>query len=370
MNKISNNKVIISGGGTGGHVFPAIAIANALKDIEQSIQILFVGAKGKLEMNKVPDAGYNIIGLPIAGFQRRLTIKNITFFFKLFYSIIKSHKILKTFKPGVVIGVGGYASGPLLYVASKKKIPVIIQEQNSYAGVTNKILAKKAEKICVAYENMEKYFPKDKIILTGNPVRKDLFKEINKDEAIKYFSLDKNKKTLLVLGGSLGARTINQSMINDLKIFEQENIQVIWQTGKYFYQNACDEVKSSNYKNVIVHEFITRMDLVYNIADLIISRAGAGTISELCLLAKPTILVPSPNVAENHQMKNALALADNNAAIMIKDTDAKTELINKAVEVISNNDMLNSLSENIYKMAIKDSDKLIANEIFKILNKT
>lgn len=365
--KHKNKNIIISGGGTGGHIFPAISIANAIKEIKPDTNILFVGALGKIEMEKVPAAGYEIIGLPVAGLQRRVTFKNVSFLFKLISSLIQSRKIIKQFKPDVVVGVGGYASGPVLRIANQKGIPTLIQEQNSYAGITNKLLAKKAKKICVAYEGMEKYFPKNKILLTGNPVRQDLLDKIgNKDEAINYFNLDRNKKTILVVGGSLGARTINQSIIHDLSKIGNSNYQILWQTGKYYYNDAKKTTEETNYKNVKVLDFITRMDLAYSVADIIISRAGAGTISELCLVGKPVILVPSPNVAEDHQTKNAMALVTKDAAKMIKDSEAKEKLVGTALTLLESEIELKNLSENINRMALRDSARIIAEEVLKL----
>ncbi|MFC2151275.1 undecaprenyldiphospho-muramoylpentapeptide beta-N-acetylglucosaminyltransferase [Bacteroidota bacterium] len=365
--KQKNKNIIISGGGTGGHVFPAISIANAIKEIEPETNILFVGALGRIEMEKVPAAGYKIIGLPVAGLQRKLTYKNISFIFKLISSLKESKQIIKNFKPDVVVGVGGYASGPILREANNKRIPTLIQEQNSYAGITNKLLAKKAKKICVAYEGMEKYFPKDKIILTGNPVRQDLLNKIdNRTEALRHFELDENKKTVLIIGGSLGARTINQSVIKDLEKVGNSNFQLLWQTGKYYYEDAKKCADSYGFENIKVLDFIKRMDFAYAAADIIISRAGAGTISELCLVGKPVILVPSPNVAEDHQTKNALALVDKKAAIIVKDLEAKEQLINTAIDLIRNEKLINILSDNIKGMALRDSAKIIAEEVLKL----
>ena len=365
--KPKNKNIIISGGGTGGHIFPAISIANAIKEIEPETNILFVGALGRIEMEKVPAAGYDIIGLPVAGLQRRLTIKNISFIFKLISSLRKSRNIIKDFKPDVVVGVGGYASGPVLRIANKRGIPTVIQEQNSYAGITNKLLAKKAKKICVAYEGMEKYFPKEKIILTGNPVRQDLLEKIgSKEEAIKHFKLEQDKKTILVIGGSLGARTINQSLIGDIEKIGKSEFQLLWQTGKYYFDDAQKVVEESDCKNIKVLDFIIRMDMAYSAADIIISRAGAGTISELCLIEKPVVLVPSPNVAEDHQTKNAMALVNKNAAIMIKDTEAREKLIDSALDLIQNKEQIKILSENIKGMALRDSAKIIAKEVLKL----
>ncbi|MFO7828582.1 MAG: undecaprenyldiphospho-muramoylpentapeptide beta-N-acetylglucosaminyltransferase [Bacteroidales bacterium] len=370
MKTTKNKNIIISGGGTGGHVFPAISIANAIRQIEPDSNILFVGALGKIEMEKVPAAGYEITGLPITGLQRRLSYKNIIFIFKLIKSLYQSRKIIKKFKPDVVVGVGGYASGPLLFMANRNNIPTLIQEQNSYAGITNKLLAKKARKICVAYEGMEKYFPKDKILITGNPIRQDLLDKIgSKDEGVEHFSLNKNKKTILLIGGSLGARTINQSVISNIDKIGNSGIQLLWQTGKYYYNDAKVAAENAGFENIKVLDFIVRMDYAYAVADIIISRAGAGTISELCLVGKPVVLVPSPNVAEDHQTKNAMALEKRNAAVMIKDSNAKQELIDTVLDLIHHDEKLNELSENIKEMALRDSAKIIAGEVLKLVEK-
>ena len=367
MNQKRNRNIIISGGGTGGHIFPAISIANAIKAIEPKCNILFVGALGKIEMEKVPAAGYEIIGLPVAGLHRRLTIKNLSFIFKLIKSLNKAKQIIKSFNPDVVVGVGGYASGPVLWMANKKGIPTLIQEQNSYAGVTNKLLAKKAKKICVAYEGMEKYFPEKKIILTGNPVRQDLLDKIgSRDEAIKYFDLDENKKTILVVGGSLGARTINQSIISGIELIGKSEFQLLWQTGKYYFNDAKTQADASGFKNIKVNDFIVRMDMAYAAADIIVSRAGAGTISELCLVGKPVILVPSPNVAEDHQTKNAMALVNKNAALMVKDSEANEKLIDTTLNLLDDENKMMELSVNIKAMALRDSAKIIAEEVMKL----
>jgi UDP-N-acetylglucosamine--N-acetylmuramyl-(pentapeptide) pyrophosphoryl-undecaprenol N-acetylglucosamine transferase len=363
-------RIIISGGGTGGHIFPAISIANALKEINPEVEILFVGAEGKMEMERVPKAGYNIVGLPVVGFQRKLTLKNVSFFFKLFKSMRMARKIIADFRPAVVVGVGGYASGPILKAAQKANIPTLIQEQNSYAGVTNKMLAAKAYKICVAYDGMEKYFPKDRILMTGNPVRQDLEKlTATKEEALKYFDINPNQKVILVLGGSLGARTINQSiMANMTELVTHHDITVIWQTGKIYYLDIKQQLAGYNAHNIRLFDFINRMDFAYAAADVIISRAGAGTISELCLVAKPSILVPSPNVAEDHQTHNAMALVKNNAAVMVTDANAKLELVNTAIALVSDNAKLKDLSANILKMALPNSANIIANEVLKLID--
>ncbi|MBN1251974.1 MAG: undecaprenyldiphospho-muramoylpentapeptide beta-N-acetylglucosaminyltransferase [Bacteroidales bacterium] len=365
---MKNKKIIISGGGTGGHIFPAISIANAIMEMENNTEILFVGAKGKIEMEKVPTAGYKIKGLPIRGIERKFTFSNIIVLFNLFISIIKSYLIIKKFKPDAVIGVGGYASAPVVYVASLLKIPTLLQEQNSFAGVTNKLLSKKAKKICVAYDNMDKFFSVEKIVKTGNPVREILYKsEINKKEAYKYFDINENKKTVLILGGSGGAKSINEAVINKLDLIKDSNFQFIWQTGKYYYDISKKAIENKDINNLKIFDFINKMEYAYSVTDLVISRAGAGTISELCIVSKASILVPSPNVADDHQTKNAIALLNNNAAILIKDEDAFENLIPKAIELIKDEELIEKLNANISKMAIKDSDKLIAKEIFNLL---
>ncbi|MDP4210441.1 MAG: undecaprenyldiphospho-muramoylpentapeptide beta-N-acetylglucosaminyltransferase [Bacteroidota bacterium] len=366
--KNKKTKIIISGGGTGGHIFPAISIANALKAIDPEIDILFVGAKGRMEMQKVPAAGYPIIGLPISGFQRKLSLKNLVVVTKLAYSLIRARQVIRKFKPDAVVGVGGYASGPVLKIASSMGIPTLLQEQNSYAGVTNRLLAEKAYKICVAYEHMERFFPAEKIILTGNPVRQDL-EDISgkRAEAIEFFNLDPNRKTLLVLGGSLGAFTINQSIRDHYGKLFVSGVQVIWQTGSRYYTEILEDTKKRTLSQIKVYDFISRMDLAYAAADLVISRAGAGTISELCLVGKPAVLVPSPNVAEDHQTKNAQALVDKDAARLIVDAEASTMLIDKALFFITNDSVLAKLSENISKMAKRDSAKRIAEEVLKLI---
>lgn len=362
------HKFIISGGGTGGHIFPAISIANALKRRFPDAEILFVGAKGRMEMERVPAAGYPIEGLPVSGFNRKNILKNLKVLFNLGRSILKARGIISRFKPQVAIGVGGYASAPTLKAASAFGIPTVIQEQNSYAGVTNKLLAKKASAICVAYENMGKFFPANKIIKTGNPVRQDLFSVNPKaTEAYQFFGFDPTKKTLLIVGGSLGARTINKSVMQFLKQLCDAQIQVIWQTGKIYIEEATRVALPYKCNELLITDFVSRMDYAYAIADLVISRAGASSISELCLLAKPSILVPSPNVAEDHQTQNALALVKHNAAVMIKDVEAQFNLIPKAIELIKNDKELHQLSKNILKLADKNSDERIVDEICKLL---
>jgi UDP-N-acetylglucosamine--N-acetylmuramyl-(pentapeptide) pyrophosphoryl-undecaprenol N-acetylglucosamine transferase len=363
-----NIRVIISGGGTGGHIFPALAIANALKKINPANEILFVGAEGRMEMEKVPAAGYKIEGLWISGFQRKLTLDNLSFPFKLISSLRKAGKIVKQFKPDVAVGVGGYASGPLLQKAASNKVPCLIQEQNSYPGVTNKILAKQVDTICVAYDGMDKYFPTSKIKKLGNPVRADILNtEGKKSDAAKFFGLDENKKTVLVVGGSLGARTINLSILNKLDAFNKADVQLIWQTGKSFYEQAA--TAAANFKNIKVFDFITKMDFAFAMADVVISRAGASTISELCIVAKPCVLVPSPNVAEDHQTKNALALVNVGAAILIKDNEANDKLVNQTLELLNNTSSLEQLIQNIKKLALPDSAMKIANEVIALATK-
>jgi UDP-N-acetylglucosamine--N-acetylmuramyl-(pentapeptide) pyrophosphoryl-undecaprenol N-acetylglucosamine transferase len=366
-----NLRIIISGGGTGGHIFPAVSIANAIKEICPETDILFVGAEGRMEMQRVPAAGYQIKGLPVAGFDRKNPFKNIPVLIKLFKSQRMAKQIIKDFQPHAAVGVGGYASGPTLKVAGNMGIPTLIQEQNSYAGVTNKLLAKQAHKICVAYEGMERFFDKSKIILTGNPVRQGLLNHsISRDEAIRMFHLDPQKKTVLILGGSLGARTINQCVIENIAKIRESGVQFIWQTGKIYINDAIAAIANAGEVNMLhVTDFISNMAAAYSAADLVISRAGAGSISEFCLLEKPVILVPSPNVAEDHQTKNALALVNKNAALYVKDANAKEELIDKAIQAVNQPDLLNNLSINIAKLAFPDSANIIAKEVIKLAKK-
>ncbi|MBO4999446.1 MAG: undecaprenyldiphospho-muramoylpentapeptide beta-N-acetylglucosaminyltransferase [Bacteroidaceae bacterium] len=366
-----NLRIIVSGGGTGGHIFPAISIANAIKEMRPNTEILFVGAEGRMEMQRVPAAGYPIKGLPVAGFDRKNLFKNIPVLIKLFKSQRMAKQIIKEFRPHAAVGVGGYASGPTLKVAGNLGIPTLLQEQNSYAGVTNKLLAKKAHKICVAYEGMERFFDKNKIILTGNPVRQGLLNHsINREEAIRSFHLDPTKKTVLILGGSLGARTINQCVIENLGKIKTSGVQFIWQTGKIYINEAIAAIANAGDVTMLhVTDFISNMASAYSAADLVISRAGAGSISEFCLLEKPIILVPSPNVAEDHQTKNALALVNKNAALYVKDTNAKEELIDKAIQTVNQPDLLNNLSINIGKLAFTDSANIIAKEVIKLAEK-
>ena len=363
-----NIRIIISGGGTGGHIFPAVSIANAIKEQHPEAEILFVGAEGRMEMQRVPAAGYQIIGLPVAGFDRKHLLKNISVLIKLMKSQIKARRIIKEFKPDAAVGVGGYASGPTLKVAGSMGIPTLIQEQNSYAGVTNKLLAKKACKICVAYEGMERFFDKEKIILTGNPVRQNLLnQQMSREDAIRSFNLDPTKKTVLIVGGSLGARTINNCVLNGLDQIRQSGLQFIWQTGKFYINEAKEKVgQAENYPMLHTTDFITDMAAAYSAADLVISRAGAGSISEFCLLGKPVILVPSPNVAEDHQTKNALALVAKDAALYIKDAEASEKLLKTAIETVQQPETLKKLSTNIAKLAFKDSANTIAEEVWKL----
>jgi UDP-N-acetylglucosamine--N-acetylmuramyl-(pentapeptide) pyrophosphoryl-undecaprenol N-acetylglucosamine transferase len=364
-------KFIISGGGTGGHIYPAVAIANELKARFPEAQFLFVGAQDKMEMQKVPQAGYEIKGLWIAGLQRKVTFQNMLFPVKLVSSLVKSFFILKQFKPDVVIGTGGFASGAVLKVASLLGIPTVIQEQNSYPGITNKLLAKKANAICVAYENLERFFPKDKMILTGNPVRQDLLVQADKSEANAYFKLDETKKTVLVLGGSLGARRINQLIEKELDFLVAQNCQIIWQCGKLYFEEYkkynLEKLPTSNSKLVTVLAFIDRMDLVYAAADIFISRSGASSVSELCIVGKPTIFIPSLNVAEDHQTKNAKAIADKKGAILLKENELNEKFETTFSDIISNENMQIELSQNIKKLAKPNATKDIVEEIVKLV---
>ena len=381
-NKKQEVRLIISGGGTGGHIFPAVSIANAIKELRPDAEILFVGAEGRMEMQRVPDAGYKIIGLPVAGFDRKRLWKNFAVLVKLARSQWKARNIIKEFRPQVAVGVGGYASGPTLKMAGMMGIPTLIQEQNSYAGVTNKLLARKADKICVAYEGMEKFFPADKIIMTGNPVRQNLLNHsIAHEEAIENFGLNPAKKTILILGGSLGARTINRTLAEGLEtIRTNPDIQFIWQTGKIYIDQVREAITAatgepvrqphiSAIPNLYVTDFIKDMANAYAAADLVISRAGAGSISEFCLLRKPVILVPSPNVAEDHQTKNALALVNKDAAIYVKDAEAKDKLLSAALATVADTEKLRSLSENIARLVLPDSATIIAEEVLKLIKK-
>ena len=357
-------KFIISGGGTGGHIYPAIAIANELKSRFPKAEFLFVGAQDKMEMQKVPQAGYAIKGLWIAGLQRKLTLQNLLFPVKLVSSLWNSRAIIKSFKPDVVIGTGGFASGPLLQMANSLNIPTLIQEQNSFPGITNKLLSKKANKICVAYENLERFFPNDKMILTGNPVRQDLIDiDSKRAEAIQYFNLDPSKKTLLILGGSLGARRVNQLIEKELDFFASQNVQIIWQCGKFY----LDEYKKYDSNNVQVLAFIDRMDLVYAAADFVISRAGASSVSELSIVGKPVLFIPSPNVAEDHQTKNAKSIVDKNGALMIKESELDENFNTIFSDLVTNENLQKQLSENIKKLAKVNATKDIVDEIVKLI---
>lgn len=362
---MGNHKFILSGGGTGGHIYPAIAIANELKLRFPDAEFLFVGAKDKMEMQKVPESGYKIEGLWIAGLQRKLTLQNMMFPLKLISSLTVSRKIIKQFNPDVVIGTGGFASGPLLQMANSLNIPTVIQEQNSYPGITNKILSKKAKVICVAYENLERFFPKEKIVFTGNPVRQDLLEiDSKRNEAIRHFNLDPNKKTLLVLGGSLGARRINRLIEKEIYNIVSKDIQIIWQCGKLYYH---DYNHFTDGKIVQVMSFIDRMDLVYAAADFVISRAGASSVSELCLVGKPVIFIPSPNVAEDHQTKNAKAIVDKNGAILIKESELDATFEPTFANLVFDEKLQKELSENIKKLAKPNATKDIVEQIIKLI---
>lgn len=383
MKDYINNKaprIIISGGGTGGHIFPAVSIANAIRELCPEAEILFVGAEGRMEMQRVPDAGYRIIGLPVAGFDRQHLWRNFSVILKLLRSQWKARKIIKEFHPQVAVGVGGYASGPTLKTAGMMGIPTLIQEQNSYAGVTNKLLAQKADRICVAYEGMEKFFPSEKILLTGNPVRQSLLdNQITRETAASAFGFNPNLKTVLVLGGSLGARTINQTLAAGLALMKAHpEVQFIWQTGKIYIDQvkaaitaftgeAVRNARVGSIPNLYVTDFIKNMNNAYTLADLVISRAGAGSISEFCLLGKPVILVPSPNVAEDHQTKNALALVNKDAALYVKDAEAQEKLLDTALETVADDELLKQLSVNIAKLALPDSARIIAEEVLKLI---
>lgn len=376
---MKETRVIVSGGGTGGHIFPAISIANAIRQLRPEAKILFVGAEGRMEMQRVPDAGYEIVGLPVAGFDRKRLWRNIGVLIKLVRSQWKARKVIKQFKPQVAVGVGGYASGPTLKMAAMMGIPTLIQEQNSYAGVTNKLLAKQAKKICVAYEGMERFFPQEKIILTGNPVRQTLVTEqISREDAAKHFGLDPNRKTVLIIGGSLGARTLNETMIANLNMIQAHpEVQFIWQVGKIYIDQVKEALRAysgelvcnshiSTMPNLYVSDFIKHMECAYGIADLVVSRAGAGSISEFCLLGKPVILVPSPNVAEDHQTQNALALVRRDAALYVKDVEAKEQLVQLAIDTVKDDDKLLALNKNILEMALPDSAEIIAKEVLRL----
>lgn len=361
------NKVIISGGGTGGHIFPAIAIVDEIKRQFPKCEIMFVGARNKMEMEKVPQAGYHIEGLPITGFQRKLSLKNLLLPFKIIQSLWIARNIIKQFKPEIAIGVGGYASGPTLKMANLLRIPTLIQEQNSFAGKTNMLLAKKAEKLCVAYPGMEKFFPSNKIVITGNPVRKEVTEiEGKRKEAFEFYKLDENKKTILIIGGSLGAKTLNESVIKELQLLQENNIQVLWQCGKLYFNNLQERLKNLDLSGIHLTQFISRMDFAYALADVIISRAGAISVSELCLVQKPCILVPSPNVAEDHQTHNAIALVKEKAAMLVKDSEAREQLIPSCIELIANETLQKQLATNIKAFAKPNATLHIVEEIKKI----
>lgn len=356
--------ILLSGGGTGGHIYPAVSIANELKEKYPDTNFLFVGAKDKMEMEKVPQAGYAIEGLWISGLQRKLTLDNLSFPFKLLSSLWKAHKIIKKFKPNVVVGTGGFASGPTLYVAGLKGVKTLIQEQNSYPGITNKLLSKKADKICVAYDNLERFFPESKIVKTGNPVRQDLLSVADKRaESLAYFKLDATKKTLVVIGGSLGARAINNLIEKHIHWLVNQGVQVIWQTGKLYYEEFK---KYNELKGVQTHAFLNKMDLVYAASDFLLSRAGASSISELCIVGKPVIFIPSPNVAEDHQTKNALSVVGNNAALLLKETELE-QFQSLFSQLLNNDDLQQQLSENIKKMALPNATKDIVKEIENLM---
>ncbi|MDD2961702.1 MAG: undecaprenyldiphospho-muramoylpentapeptide beta-N-acetylglucosaminyltransferase [Muribaculaceae bacterium] len=370
MSEEKKYRILVSGGGTGGHIFPALSIANEIKRRHEDAEILFIGADNRMEMEKVPAAGYRIIGLPVSGFDRRHLLKNISVLLKLYKSMRRARKILKDFKPQIAIGVGGYVSGPVLKEAQKLGIPTLIQEQNSYAGVTNKLLATKADAICVAYEGMDKFFPADKIKLTGNPVRRNLEQcSLSPAQARLKLGLKPDVKTILIVGGSLGARTINNSIAGGLDSIADADVQIIWQSGKIYDEDAKTKLAQSKAENVLQMPFIADMDIAYRAADLVVSRAGASSISELQLLGKPAILVPSPNVAEDHQTKNALALVNRNAAIMVKDADSCEKLIDTMLESINNTTLLESLAINIGKMALRNADEIIVDTAEVIINK-
>lgn len=368
MSSSNPYRLIISGGGTGGHIFPAISIANEFKERYPDAEILFVGAEGRMEMTRVPEAGYKIVGLWISGLQRKLTLSNLLFPFKLASSYWKAGKIVKDFKPHVVIGTGGYASGPIMLAATRKKIPSLIQEQNSYAGLTNKQLAGKVQRVCVAYKGMDKYFPSSKVRLTGNPVRKDILHISDKrSKALNHFGFNENGKTLLILGGSLGARTINESVLKGIDKLIDAQVQVIWQTGKVYYESVRSQVEQKDLKRIRIYDFMKQMDLAYAVADVVISRAGALAISEICVAGRPCILVPSPNVAEDHQTKNALALVEEHAAIMVRDVEANTILLGEALKVLFDESRCEKLATNILKLAKPKATEEIVDEIEQLI---
>ncbi|HZB15284.1 MAG TPA: undecaprenyldiphospho-muramoylpentapeptide beta-N-acetylglucosaminyltransferase [Chryseolinea sp.] len=364
-------RLIVSGGGTGGHIFPAVAIANEFRSRYPNSEILFVGAEGRMEMTRVPEAGYKIIGLWISGLQRKLTLSNLMFPLKLIVSYFRARQIVNKFKPQVVIGTGGYASGPIMMAATRKGIPTVIQEQNSFAGLANKQVADKASRICVAYGGMEKYFPAPKIVVTGNPVRKDILNiDAKRDQALAHFAFSPQVKTLLIIGGSLGARTINESILNGIEKILEANIQVVWQTGKGYYETYKSQLSKFDLRKIRVQDFVREMDLAYAAADVIISRSGALSVSEICIARKPVILVPSPNVAEDHQTKNAKALSEKDAAILVTDRDASAVLVDTALRLIFDATRSAKLSENIAKLAKPHATSDIVNEIERLLDET
>lgn len=361
-------RVILSGGGTGGHIFPALAIANEISKRNPEAEILFVGALGRMEMERIPAAGYKIVGLPVMGFPRKPGLKMFTFFVRLLKSASMARKIVRDFKPQVAIGVGGYASGPLLRAAARKKIPTLIQEQNSYAGITNKLLSKKVKAICVAYDKMDRFFPAEKIVFTGNPVRENLLENRSeKSEGLSFFNVQENDKVILIVGGSLGARSINNAVLKNIEFIAKSGVQFIWQTGAIYYARIQNELKDIKPENLHIHQFISRMDLAYSVAGVVISRAGAGTISELCLVGKPSILVPSPNVAEDHQTKNAMALVEEDAALMIRDNEIDEKLMQEAVQLINDEKKCKGLAGQIKTLAKPNATKDIVDEVEKIL---
>ncbi len=361
-------RIIISGGGTGGHIYPALAIAGELKKRIPGCNLLFVGASGRMEMEKMPAAGYRIVGLPVTGFPRKPGFSYFVFLYHLLQSMVRARKIIREFCPDLAVGVGGYASGPLIRAAFSAGIPALIQEQNSYAGMTNKLLGKKAACICVAYEGMERFFPKEKIVFTGNPVRENLLTgESGHEEAYAFFNIPENRKVLLITGGSLGARSINDAVLHNLELIQNSGVSVIWQTGSYYFKEMVEKTKGRLPENISIHQFLNRMDLAYKAADLVIARAGAGTISELCLVGKPAILVPSPNVAEDHQTHNALALVKKKAAILVSDQKIKEELFPGAFGLIQNEGELRTMSEHIRKLARPDAAGKIADEAIKLI---
>ena len=366
----SELRVIISGGGTGGHIFPAVSIANAIKAKHPEAKILFVGAEGRMEMQRVPAAGYEIKGLPIKGFNRAHKLKNVAVLWDLFKSLRLARKIIRQFQPMVAVGVGGYASGATLYECAKMGIPCLIQEQNSYAGVTNKLLAKRVQKICVAYEGMERFFPADKLIMTGNPVRQNVLDSpLSVEEARKAFGLEPDKKTILIVGGSLGARTMNESIQQHLDLVKNSGLQFIWQTGKYYNAKIMEFMKGKELPNLKILDFVSDMGAAYKAADLVISRAGASSISEFQLVGKPVILVPSPNVAEDHQRKNAMALVNRHAALYVEDAEAADKLLKLAIETVNDDAELKALAENVRKMGLKNAADVIADEVLKLIKR-